>query len=456
MNKLLIANPHRGNSEWVHDLQNEGFYLKITENGQELIDKVKDNHYDAILIYRSLPDMYGTKVASYVKKILPNVSVFIVSHETNIEIWREVSKAKAQLLPLPLDVARLQALLKQTTPISATQQTTLSEVAVTIERDDLSDNEEVETYQEERADEILTHLNEIPEPMSTYNRLEEQKNNNQDKVILTKKQKREMNQGQVVVAYSWKGGVGKTTTAVNLASILQTYGDMSVGLIELTRQAGNLLSHFSLMPTVTIQTWIDEKPYEKNALTRMLEDPATGMYILPSQTLLDYSNNPVNMEIADAIRMIRLLRNVLDVIVIDAGTLLDEFQFALFEEADHILLVSDLTFETLKENHYMPEILRRRKIDLDKVVHVINRVDKGLGVSVKDAMDIVDVPLVKTLPFRKDIMKKKGEKEPFVLSHDRDPFTTELKSLSGEIFYENEKLQEKQKWIKKIMKKFVG
>lgn len=442
---LLVADPHRLNCDWIQELNRQGFNLKIVGNGEEVIEAIGTNLFDAVLINYKLPDMLGSKVASFLKKVHGPITVFVVSDETNMEIWREVSKAKAHLLPIPLDIERF-LLIMQQKPVSVE-----SEIAVAIE-----------TPPKEKVEEVKVPIKDVSVSVdsTSTNKVEElviiEKQANLPRNKLTKKQQRESNLGKIVMLYSWKGGVGKTTTAVNLASILQTYGDLSVGLIELTRQTGNILSHFSLMPTVTIKTWIDERPNIDNALSRMLEDPVTGMYILPSQTLLDHSSSPLSISIQEALRMIEVLRHILDVVIIDAGTLLDDFQFSLFEEADHIILLSDLTFDTLKENHYMPEIFRRRKVDIEKVIHVINKVDKGLGVTVKDALEIVDTPVSHALPFRKEIMKKKDEKEPFVLSRDRDPYTNELKLLSAELFPSNEKIQSKPNWLKKMMNKFVG
>lgn len=452
MYKLLIADPHRTNSDWVQQLTRQGFDSTIYGSGEEIIEAVRNNQYDAVLINKILPDMDGTKLASFIKKCNRDLLIFIVSGETNMELWREVSKAKAQLLPLPIDISRLLLLLEQQ-PTKVEEKVTV-EVAATIEKEvDISAMNEDFSRNDLGQD---NHMVEEKTEMPIDRESDEEIYKKTTPIKMNKKKKREIHQGEVIVLYSWKGGVGKTTTAVNLAAILQTYGDMSVGLVELTRQAGNILSHFSLNPTVTVKTWLDEKPDEKNALSRMLEDPATGMYILPSQTLLDYSKNPVTIPIREALRTIHVLRQILDVVIIDAGTLLDDFQFSMFQEADHILLISDLIFDTLKENHYMPEIFRRRNLDMDKVIHVINRVDKGLGITVKDANDIVLVPSVKTLPYRKEIMKKKESREPFVLGNDRNPYTTELKLLSADLFPDNEKLQCPQGWMKKVMKRFVG
>ncbi|HJV47210.1 MAG TPA: AAA family ATPase [Bacillota bacterium] len=432
--RLLAVDPHREESSWIQTLQKDlEFRTRTVGTGEEAVEELRQNEFDAMLIYSILPDMTGAKLASLIRKLQPEISTFIIAHETSMELWRESVKSKSQLLPLPLDISKLRFILN----------TSHSEMAATVEEievvyEDEEEEEELEELVEPQGDIKL-----IPQEPVVKSELRRNYRHTEDK-------------GKLIVLYSWKGGVGKTTTSANLATIIQTYSKKSVGLVELTRQTGNILSHFSLVPSVTIRHWIEEKTLPKDVRGRMLEDPATGLFVLPTQSLIDESENPVKVTERDALRIVRTLREVFDVVIIDAGTIMDEVLYTLLREADHILLISNMSMETLQENHYMPEIMRRRKINTDRLIHVLNMAQKGMGLTIKEAMSMVDAPVTHMVHFRKQIQQRKKEREPFVLSHHRHPYTEELCQLTGYLFPDIEELQVKENWLKRIVKKVSG
>jgi MinD-like ATPase involved in chromosome partitioning or flagellar assembly/DNA-binding NarL/FixJ family response regulator len=440
---LLIADPHRKESAWVQDLMEEpGFSLTVVGNGEEIVEELRHGLVDGVMINAILPDMTGVKLASLIKKIHPELSTFIIASETTMDLWREASKSRSQLMPLPLDVSKIRFILQSSYSPPDKIESSLNEVAVTTEQEEIE--EEEERLEERSVERPEAAPQPIPAPQAA---LPQPK---------PKKKTARGGKGVCVIGFSWKGGIGKTTTLVNLATMIQTYTPLQVALIDLTRQTGSILHHFPLIPAITIRNWVEAKPDPSQAMDWLLEDPATELRILPAQTLLDESQKPVNMNVQEALRIVKTLREVVDVIIVDGGTQIDDIQLALIREADHALLISDLDMDTLQENHYMPEILRRNQIELEKVVHIINRAEKGLGITEREAIEMVNTAHAHVIHYHKQLKRKKREREPFISLHPNHAYAEEIRELAGFLLPEKEEFQDKAGLLKKLLRKVVG
>ncbi len=444
---FLLVDAHRKESPWVKALlNNENVVSTVAGDAEEAIESLRKYEFIAILINSILPDMAGTKLASLTRKLDHQISIFIIAKEASMDLWKDSVKANATLIPMS-NLEKIGAIIGD---IEAKHIPAVIKDEHDKESTLITNNEDTQIKDSGESIENKVEQS-IPKKVLRIQKKDEVKK--QKKEIWKKKDKE--HQCPVIVVCSWKGGVGKTTTTVNLAAAVQTNTSLQVGLIELTRQTGTMLSHFALTPSITVKDWAMEDAVQ-DATSFMLEDPLTGMYILPTQTLLNESQDPVKFSPNEVKDMIDMMKGEFNLLVIDSGTILDQVAFSLFQEADHILLVSDMNMETLQENHYMPEILRRRGIETDKLIHILNKSEKGLGMTEKEALSMVDAPVNYVIHANKMVRQKRNEREPFVVANPKNSYTNEIIELAAYILPDVQELQGEENWFKRMMKKIGG
>ena len=152
--------------------------------------------------------------------------------------------------------------------------------------------------------------------------------------------------GKIINVIGSKGGVGTTTVAVNLANgLIESQEFPSVVLIDM-----NLL--FGDIPIfLNIESAFNWGEVAKNIsrldstyLMSTLSSHPSGLYILPSPTGLDgvSVSNPQIIE-----KLLSLMREVFDFIVIDSGQSLDNISLKILEMSDVVLLIGVLSLPCL-------------------------------------------------------------------------------------------------------------
>ena len=152
--------------------------------------------------------------------------------------------------------------------------------------------------------------------------------------------------GKIIDVIGSKGGVGNTTLAVNLAaSLIETPGSPLVALIDMNLLFGeipiflNIESVFNWGEIARNMSRLDA-----TYLMSILSKHASGIYVLPSPTGLD-GVNVANPEIIE--KLLGLMRNVFDYIVIDGGQAIDDISMKILEMSDMVLLVAILSLPCL-------------------------------------------------------------------------------------------------------------
>jgi pilus assembly protein CpaE len=152
--------------------------------------------------------------------------------------------------------------------------------------------------------------------------------------------------GKIIDVIGSKGGVGNTTLAVNLAaSLIETPGSPLVALIDMNLLFGEIpifLNIESVFNWGEIARNISR--LDATYLMSILSKHATGIYVLPSPTGLD-GVNVANPEIIE--KLLGLMRNVFDYIVIDGGQAIDDISMKILEMSDMVLLVAILSLPCL-------------------------------------------------------------------------------------------------------------
>jgi len=191
--------------------------------------------------------------------------------------------------------------------------------------------------------------------------------------------------GKIINIVGSKGGVGTTTIAVNLAtSLIETKGSPSVALIDMNLLFGEIPIFLSVEANFNWgEVARNISRVDPTYLMSILSKHSSGVYVLPSPTGLD-GVNVATPEIIE--KLLSLMRDVFDFIVIDGGNSLDDISLKILEMSDTVLLIAILSLPcltNLKRLLWTFQKLGYPQKENTKVI--ISRYDKKSLISLKEA-----------------------------------------------------------------------
>lgn len=193
----------------------------------------------------------------------------------------------------------------------------------------------------------------------------------------------------IVSIFNPKGGVGKTTTALNLAAALQVRMGLKVMLIDADTVTGHIATSLGLESVTTVvDAWTEDLEEERSE--RSLIDIATQHQ--NGLTVCVLTASPLNTEIlvpqqvGDAIRA---ARRGFDFIIVDMHPSYSPLNQEIFERSDRILIPVTPDVPALRAAVQMCDVALELGVR-DKLALVVNRANSG--VSVADMEKTVGMP----------------------------------------------------------------
>ena len=198
---------------------------------------------------------------------------------------------------------------------------------------------------------------------------------------------------KVVACYSPKGGVGKTTLAVNLAYALATM-NKKVALIDLSLQFGEVGVFLDIPKGDTIADMVEEHSLELSTIKSYLIRHQSGIQVMLSSSAPEYAEL-ILPEHINAI--LSTLRTEFDYVLVDMGVSLGDCAIATIETADTILLVVNEDIAALHDAKRALKVLEALN-QQDKVKIVVNK--EGIStITVKNVANLLEATPVLVIPY---------------------------------------------------------
>ncbi len=231
--------------------------------------------------------------------------------------------------------------------------------------------------------------------------------------------------GQVFTIFSPKGGVGKTTMAVNLSVALAATGK-DVCVVDLDLAFGDVAITMQLMPEHTItDAAASEDDLDFTLLQKLLTRHASGLTILAAPT------HPEGRDLITASlarRVIQTLRRHFDYVVIDTPPGFDDQVLGAFDETDECIIVATLDVPTIKNTKVAIETLDLLSLVPSNRHLVLNRADEEVGLSKANVEEILSMKVSVALPSSPAVASATNHGRPIVLSKPDHPVS---KAISG-------------------------
>jgi pilus assembly protein CpaE len=189
--------------------------------------------------------------------------------------------------------------------------------------------------------------------------------------------------GQIVAIYSPKGGVGRTTIAVNMAIAAATELGKSVVLVDGSFQFGDVGVLLNLNPkNKSMADLVPELEVgEPESLDTFIINHSTGVRVLlapPSPEMAELITPMAVKKVLDALRRLH------DLVIVDCTSWFNETTLSILDAADVVLTVLSLEITSIKNMRLFLEVAEQLGYEHSKVKLVLNRADSSLGIRVAD------------------------------------------------------------------------
>jgi pilus assembly protein CpaE len=191
--------------------------------------------------------------------------------------------------------------------------------------------------------------------------------------------------GIVAAVFSPKGGVGRTTVAVNMAVAAATELGKKVVLVDGSFQFGDVGVLLNLNPKnksiADLVPELEQAGHEVESIDTFVINHSAGIRVLlapPSPEMAELIT-PVGIK-----RVIESLRLTHDLVVVDCTAFFNDTTLAILDSADVILTMLSLEITSIKNMRLFLEVADQLGYEGGKVRLVLNRADSALGIRVAD------------------------------------------------------------------------
>jgi pilus assembly protein CpaE len=319
--------------------------------GREGIELAKQSRPDVILMDINMPDMDGITATEMIRKELPFTQIVILSVQGDPNYMRRAMLAGARdFLTKPPTVDELTAAVRR---------------AGRMALDEKSKTPPAFVPQKGGGRPGLAAV-----PSATY--------------------------GKIIVVYSPKGGSGCTTVATNLAMTLQNE-ETTVALVDGNLQFGDVavfLNEQGKNSVVDLAPRVDELDPEIVDEV-MITHTKSGVKILIAPTRPEYAESVSGDQFS---KVLKYLRRLYSYVVVDTSSALTDVTLAAMDAADLIVLITTQDIPAIKNARLFLDLMDVLKIDRQRVLFVMNRYDKRIGITPEKVSDSFKHEIVAVLP----------------------------------------------------------
>lgn len=233
--------------------------------------------------------------------------------------------------------------------------------------------------------------------------------------------------GRIIAVMSPKGGVGKTTVATNLAVGLGKTSPMSVVIVDLDLQFGDVASGLLLEPEFTITDAVmGAASQDSMVLKTYLTVHSAGIYALCAP------RSPIEMDRitgAHVSHLLEQLRKEFRYVVVDTAPGLGEHVLATLEQATDAVWICGMDVPSIRGIRTGFQILEELNLVPQHRHVLLNMADRRAGLTLKDVEATVGAPVDVVLPRSKTLPFSTNKGVPVLQEGTRDAATKGLRQL---------------------------
>lgn len=202
-------------------------------------------------------------------------------------------------------------------------------------------------------------------------------------------------QGKVISVFSNKGGLGKTTVAVNLGYELARRDRRSkVAIVDMNLFLGDVTTFLDITPPYDLSFLIEKIDVTKDVVDLTTQYSDSNYYVIADSPYRDYSRN-ITKE--DVVKMLNVLRKKFKYIIIDNSSAITGKTKYILDLSDMILLITESNLPTLNNCKRCLDFFEH--IGLQKKTQIVlNRYSSFDECQKQDVADILQKDIFAVIP----------------------------------------------------------
>lgn len=224
---------------------------------------------------------------------------------------------------------------------------------------------------------------------------------------------------RIIAVVSGKGGVGKTTVAMNLAAVLSQRYRKKVTVIDCNVTTAHLgLSLGMYHYPITLNNILRGESRIRDATYEHF----SGMQIIPASISLSDMDE---VDLTDLRKKLRSISKQNDIIILDSGPGIGREALACLNASDEVLYVANPYITSIMDIIRIQEIVNILK--LKPIGIVLNMVEgKKYEMRKEDVHRLTGLPVIASVPFDKNVKKSLSQNLPVIALN---PFTGASKAF---------------------------
>ncbi len=254
-----------------------------------------------------------------------------------------------------------------------------------------------------------------------------------------------MAKGKTLGIISIKGGVGKTTTTLNLGATIANEFDKKTLIVDANFSAPNLGLHLGITdPETTIHDALLKRANISDAIYEYDEN----LHIIPG-ALIGKKISPYILK-----EKLKKIKNNYDFILIDSSPALNEEMLATIIASEKLLVVTSPDYPTLSTTMRAVRLAKQKKTPITGLV--LNKVrKKKFELNLDDIEKATDTPVLAILPDDVKMLEALSKSKHIAEHAPKRNITYELRHLASSLIGEDYQDKRFRKKLKRFFRKNI-
>ena len=251
---------------------------------------------------------------------------------------------------------------------------------------------------------------------------------------------------KVIVITSGKGGVGKTTTAINLGAAINYFGK-DILIVDGNLSTPNVGLHLN-SPEVPIN--LNHVLLKKADTYEAVYEHESGIKIIPSSLSIEELKKIKPEKIKD---FKEDFKKISEYVIIDSAAGLGSEALSVIDMADELVLVTNPEMPAITDALKTIKIAEQMKKSILGII--LTRVQKDkIEVQPETVKEMLEIPILGMIPEDISIKKSLNQKDAVVHLYPKSKASRAYKEIAAKLLdIEYDSNKEREKWFEIVLKK---